>query len=378
MNTRSTDLLLGVVFFITLGALGFVTVVLSELTFGKTRYEVELFSPDVGFLRPGDPVLLYGMAAGKVETVSRLSEPENYPDKDGRPVSCAIRIAITLDADLYEVLTDDALIRIEDRGLLGGKLIRIVQGGSTELVSRETPLVALSSGSLWQTASEILEENRGDLRATVDGLAELADRARAGEGLIGTLLYDEELPDQLREVSDGLTNMVKDLQAGQGIAGRLVSDEEMGARFETLVQNLSDSGAEFYAIGQDLRAGEGTLGLLLTEESLHEDLRTFFADAQGIMDDVSRVSSDLAEGRGTLGRLLSDDELGDRASVLIDNLTAFSNDLRGGKGLISVLLSDEQLASDMKQIVASALGALQDARESAPVQGVGSLLFGTF
>ncbi len=378
MKTRSTDLLLGVVFFITLGALGFVTIVLSELTFGRTRYEVTLVSPDVGFLRPGDPVLLYGMAAGKVETVGRLAVPETYSDKDGRDVLCAIRVGISLDADLYEVLTSDAQIRIEDRGLLGGKLIRIVQGGSADLVTRDAPLVALSSGSLWQTASEILEENRGDLRATVDGLAELADRARAGEGLIGSMLYDEALPAQLREIADGLAASVRDIQSGRGIAGRLIHDEDMGTRFEALLENLDRTGAEFLAIGQDLREGRGTLGLLLTEESLHQDLRSFFADAQEIMDDVARVSSGLADGRGTLGRLLTDDELGDRASLLIDNLTAFSNDLRGGKGLISVLMTDEQLAEDMKQIVASALGALQDARESAPVQGVGSLLFGTF
>ena len=57
MNTRVSDILLGLVFFGALIGLGVATILLSDFRFGVERYEVELISPDVGYLRPGDPSL---------------------------------------------------------------------------------------------------------------------------------------------------------------------------------------------------------------------------------------------------------------------------------------------------------------------------------
>ena len=76
MNSRNQDMILGIVFFGALLGLGVITIVLSDFSLGTEWHRAEFFSDDVGYLRPGDPVLLYGMAAGKVEAITRLGVPD--------------------------------------------------------------------------------------------------------------------------------------------------------------------------------------------------------------------------------------------------------------------------------------------------------------
>ena len=52
--------------------------------------------------------------------------------------------------------------------------------------------------------------------------------------------------------------------------------------------------------------------------------------------------------------------------------------MQSGDGLLAALIGDEQLADDFRSIMAQVLGAIEDARETTPVQSVGSFLFGTF
>jgi phospholipid/cholesterol/gamma-HCH transport system substrate-binding protein len=303
MANRHSDVLLGLVFFAGLIGLGVATIALSDVSFGKPQYDVEIFSADVGYLRPGDPVLLYGMPTGKVRDIERLEAPQTLARLDGTTVECTVMVRARLDADVYSRLTTAGRIIVEDRGLLGGKLVRIDAGPGGEPLRPGAPLVAELAVSALQATGEILEENRADLRRTIDNLAAASDRIGAGQGVLGALVQDDTLAD-------------------------------------------------------DLRAGVA-------------DLRH---TAAGLRD----VSERVARGEGTLGRLVHDEALHDRVTAFFDDLSSLSEDVRAGEGLLGALVSDEQLADDFRSIVAQVLGTVEDARESSPVQGVGSLLFGTF
>jgi len=303
MKTRSSDILLGLVFFGTLIGLGVATIALSDIRIGQKQYDIDLYSADVGYLRPGDPVLLYGMPTGKVRVIERLVLPQTLARLDGTAVECAVVVHARLDADVYPRLTTAGRIVVEDRGLLGGKLVRIDAGPGGEPVPPGTPLVADLSVSALKAASDLIEENRADLRRTIGNLASASDRIGAGQGVLGALVHDDALAVDLR----------------QGVA--------------------------------DLRA---------TASNVHE------------------ISDSVARGEGTLGRLVHDESLYDRASAALDQFAQIGSDVREGHGLLGALISDEKLAADFRSIVAQVLGTVEDARESSPVHGVGSLLFGTF
>lgn len=99
MNDRKQDALLGLIFFSALFGLGAVTILLSDFRLGVTLHEVTLLSDDVGFLRTGDPVLVYGMTSGKVTALERLSVPVDVSTADGQLVRCTVAIRATLDLD---------------------------------------------------------------------------------------------------------------------------------------------------------------------------------------------------------------------------------------------------------------------------------------
>lgn len=406
MTDSRQDVLLGLLFFATLIGLGAMTIVLSDFRFGVTTHEVELLSPDVGFLRPGDPVLVSGMNSGKVRSIARIDPPRYVPEPGGNgTLRCDVQVICRLDLDLYDELRRDHRIVIEDRGVLGGKLIRVESGEAPDLVSRDAPLVALASASVLQAAGAILEENKDSLRKTIDNLQSITSRAAAGEGPLGKLLNDDDLAERVDRFVTNLTDLSDQLAAGDGTLGKLLKDQAMYDTAQafladmrelsdglvkgegTLGKLLKDDGSynDLQSLLTDLRdgvgqardmltklsEGEGTLGKLITDDSLH-------ADASQLMKDLASLSADLREGKGTMGRLFNDETLYDNANEALGEIRGAVTSVTKGDGLLPVLLNDTQLADDFRSILKQVLGAIEDARETTPVQSLGSFLFGTF
>jgi hypothetical protein len=325
-----TDVLLGLVFFGALIGLGVATIVLSDFKFGVTRHDVEILSPDVGYLQAGDPVLLFGMPSGKVVDIRLLPEPREVPVGGGRTESCTVAISARLDVDIYSRLPVDSRLVIEDRGLLGGKLIRVVSGSSRESVERGTPLVAVNSISALQSAGEVIAENRDSVRRAVEAAVQMLEQGNRSGGLLGALLWDESL--------------AEDFKGG--------------------VDNLEE-------LTEGLRRGEGTLGRLLRDDDMYEEGQVALADVKGFFESAAEISDQIRSGEGTIGKLVFSNDLH-------DSLLALSDDVSGGDSVLGMLLHDEELARKFRAIVDQVLGAVEDARESGPVQSVGSFLFGTF
>jgi len=344
MTSRLSDVLLGLFFFASLLGLGLITIVLSDYKFGEASFDATLISPDVGYLRPGDPVLLYGMPTGTVRYIERLPIPRIVQMDDGRVVQCTVEIIIRTDTNIYERLPIDSAITIEDRGLLGGKLIRMDVGKSEVFIEREGPLVALPASGGFTAVGEMIAENRDSLRRTIDNLASITADIDAGQGALGALLHNSQLE------ADVLA---------------------MGSDARAVVENARE-------VTDALRLGSGLLGKLVYDDGLADDTESAVASARTFFDEAADVFNTVNRGEGTLGRLVHDNSMYDRANVFFDDMASLSTNLRSGDGLLGALLADEELADDFKSIVQHSLGAIEDARESSPVSGLGSFIFGTF
>ncbi|GJM22221.1 MAG: ABC transporter substrate-binding protein [Planctomycetota bacterium] len=404
MSSPRTDALLGLVFFGALIGLGAVTIALSDFAFDRETFTIELYSEDVGYLRSGDPVLLHGMASGKVMGIERLDAPrvlstrQRNPEQPPKNVETSVRITVRLDVDPFLHLKPDFQILIEDRGLLGGKLIRIEAGGAEGSVPTDTQLVAVASETVLQSAGSILEENRESLRRTMSNLESITDTVAKGEGTIGRLVNDGGVADTLERVLDTAGGLLDDVAAGEGTLGRLMTDDEIYedlqqitgdlrgftdriARGEGTVGKLVQDDAlynnanqvfeDLTAVSEKLAAGEGTLGKLLTDDALHTDVSELASNLRELTDG-------LAEGKGSLGKMFQDDELYTNLNDSFGQLSELLEGVQNGDGLLAALISDEQLADDFRSIMSQVLGAIEDARETTPVQSVGSFLFGTF
>jgi ABC-type transporter Mla subunit MlaD len=250
--SRLTDALLGVVFFGSLIGLGITTIVLSDVKFGVPHYDVDFISPDVGYLRPGDPVLVYGMPSGKVQTIDRLPASKTVTAADGTPAECRVKVRARMELDLYSNLPKDSTIVVEDRGLLGGKLVRIEKGMSDTLWQRDEPLLLIERRSALETAGDVFSENRENVRRTIDNLAQVAEAANHGTGVIGMLLHDEQSANDARG----------------------------------LLADARGSAAEIRAVAVSLHEGKGLLGALLADQQLADDVRKIVKHALGAIEDA--------------------------------------------------------------------------------------------
>ncbi|MFT7464156.1 MAG: phospholipid/cholesterol/gamma-HCH transport system substrate-binding protein [Pseudohongiellaceae bacterium] len=406
MKKHSSDVFLGLIFFGSLIGLGLVTIVLSDFAFDTERHEVVMYSENVGFLRTGDPVLIHGMSSGKVAKIERLLEP--LPEANSVPGDLhqyTVRLTCIMELDPTPYLYTDHRIIIEDRGVLGGKLIRIEIGRSGEVIPADEPLIAVASPSVIQAVGTLIDENRESIKSTIDNISEVAERASEGQGALGMLLSDEGLGEQVQELVTNLTSFSSKLEggdstlnrlldsteiydkaqsfladlkmastkiaAGEGSVGRFIMEEDAHDSVKTLLADISRGVDDATASLSDLRAGKGTLGKLVNDDELHGQVSSF-------MDDIAVLSGDLREGKGTMGKLFSTDELHENANEMIDIITDAASSLREGDGLLARLIDDGELADTLESILDQVLGAIEDARETAPVQSLGSFLFGTF
>jgi phospholipid/cholesterol/gamma-HCH transport system substrate-binding protein len=400
VKTRNYDVALGIVFFGALIGLGIITIVLSDFALGVERYEVDFYAADVGFLRPGDRILLHGISAGKVETIRRLDQPVFTPlphDLSGESpgeIRCTVVIRAKLDADLFSFLKEDYHILIEDHGLLGGKHIRIEVGLEDEFVSRDTVLLADAPPSVIQAAGQIIEENRAAVQNAIQQISEFAENANRADGTLGLLLNDSETRTQITEIIDNLTKLVNDIMDGEGTLGGLVTDS---APFDDLKVAMADARSAM----ERIRRGEGSIGKFIQEDALYDDVNELIADAKDGMAGVWEGEGTLGkliideelynqvnefveglevitEGEGMIAQLLNDGELYDKFVAMVDDAQLTFRDLREGDGLVAALINDEDMLDNFRSILNQVLGAIEDARETTPVTSLGSFLFGTF
>jgi phospholipid/cholesterol/gamma-HCH transport system substrate-binding protein len=346
MKNRYSDVILGLLFFGTLIGLGIVTIVLSDISLTRETHDILLFSDDVGYLRAGDPILLHGMPAGKVMEIERLENPvmARVPATDDL-VPCTVKIITRMDVNPYEMLSIDYSIRIEDRGLLGGKLLRFEAGKSARSVEAGAPLLALATTSPWQAVATFIEENRDTVSSAISHFDETFRLASEGEGLLSAALNDPGMRDDWAAAS---------------------------ADVRALSADLRDFTSE-------IKKGESTLARLIYDDDLYQETKSILDNSDSIVTDFKGISARLAAGEGTLGKLLSEDAvLYEHMEKIAADIDRFMSKVDAGEGVMGALLTDDEFAEEVRSIVKQMRGAIEDARETAPVQEVGSFLFGTF
>ena len=109
------DTLLGLVFFGSMGLLGWATVSLTSLSFDPKPSKVVRFASASG-LRKGDSVYVLGKRLGQVREVAWTPSTDQWP------------IRVELEFDRNVELHADASIVIRDSSLLGGHQVDITPG----------------------------------------------------------------------------------------------------------------------------------------------------------------------------------------------------------------------------------------------------------
>jgi len=388
--------ILGLFFFVTLAVLAFVTIYLGGFHLFETPIVYVCYTADAGNLASGDPVLVFGKAAGRVDEVV-FTEGAPPPEK-------RLRVTFTLDRPIQ--LREDYSMLIGSQSLLGGRELDIDTGSGKPLAAdRYSDLRANSEGNVIRQLGRVLNENQGDLRRIVGGLADIVDGMKTGErtllglmlsreayenvnaglaaarsaldkfdhgeGSIAKALNSPALHDSIQRFTDEGGTLLKDAREKNGIIHTLVYDEESGAKFK--------SGVDGLAVAADrIGKGEGLLGRLTSAES-----EATWNDLKRLAADASALAADLRSGKGAIGKLMSDPEveaslltIATRFATVATDASKLTDDARRGRGVIGWLFSDDEARRTVERLANQLARAVEDAREAAPVTSVASFLFG--
>jgi len=323
MATAKQDAVLGVVFFLAIGLLLGVTLLLSNFSFGKGML-LEARFPNAAGLQQGDAVLVLGRRAGEVRQV----EPRPGPPSE--------RIGVVLQLDEPLPLQADAKIQISDASLLGGKRIEIDPGTAEAVLPAGTVL----RGSVRKSAVEALgDELQGD-DSLIEGIKSAVNKINRGDGTLGQLFNSPRLHDALVAAVDSLTVSLRAIEAGRGALGRFIHDQQVG-------DDLAATVSSARSIATKIDQGTGVLGVVVNDATVGNQFK-------GMVDDLAQTTRDVRDGRGTVGLLLRDDDTRSRVQSIVADVAELAAKARDpDAGLLGAMIADNRMAEDAKTTFAS-------------------------
>jgi phospholipid/cholesterol/gamma-HCH transport system substrate-binding protein len=387
--------LLGLFFLVTLCVLGYYTLFLTDFTLFKSHPEIAVHFSKTNGLREGDAVLVAGMRWGRVKRM--IYDPKAPMDR---------RITVTASLDDPLVLRDGFKIEVEDATLLGGHNLAIDPGPADAApIPPDRDLFGGVAPNPLDALGSLVRESQKGVTQFVDDLSDVAHGIRAGKGVVGKLLTDEQMATDLANAVSNASQtlatvqrMTRDMEAGKGSVGQLLVNAQLYDELKDAAHKLSTTLDEATALARDARTGNGVVGRLLEDPTMGADLAQAVGDVQRILakvntgqgtvgrlinDDtiaknVEDVTMRLSKGEGSLGAFLVKNDVYDNVRQITEDTAVVTGAIRSGQGSFGRMIMDDELYRDVKIALRIVERALEEYREAAPITTFTSVFFSAF
>jgi phospholipid/cholesterol/gamma-HCH transport system substrate-binding protein len=369
MNTNSRrDFVLGIVFFGTITALLYYTIILTGFSFSE-KVHLTAYFPHAAGIKQGDSVLIAGHHSGTVRSV----EYDNT-------ASAETRISVDLEFDIPPTFHEGYLISISEFTVLGGRVVEIDPGPlDAPFLSVDAQLIGFVMPSPLASIGAVIDENREDLVAIIDNLRLVTDNIADGKGAIGALLSDESIATDLASAMKSARLILSDVNAGKGIIGSLINNEEQRETFGILFEDLKITFNDLRAITASVRDENGLIGAMLNDPTMRAEGMELVHSLAEVTSNFEQILGDARAGRsGLLGKFIGDDKIALEFQDLVSDMREVARRLEDGEGTIGRLLAEDDVYLELMESLKSLNGQLEDAREAQPVSTFTQMLFGSF
>jgi phospholipid/cholesterol/gamma-HCH transport system substrate-binding protein len=347
MRLFSPEAKVGVVVFLALAALAWLTFQIGEFRFREKGYVIEAVFRTVSGLEPKAKVRMAGVLIGSVDRTYL---------KEGRA-------HVQLRIDDGVVVREDSVVAVSSVGILSERFIEITSGSldaralapGAVVAGRELMDLDQLIGQLTETGTSItalaksISETFGGRDSTVSLLmrntSSLVDRLNA-------LIEDNRR--QTAELIGQTAGLARDTRG-------LLADNRDELR--GTIANLRDFSATL-----NQRADEVASEMTKTAEELRsvvrgggDDLKTLAASLRAASDRTQQAAETLAsilkkvdDGDGTLGRLVNDDEALAKIDHAVDQIGGIAAKINSGQGSIGRLVTDDRLVGKIESTVDAA------------------------
>ncbi len=199
--TKLNELIVGVVFFIAMGILGYYTIIRSDLFDRREYLYSTVIFENVEGLEVGNKVLVNGVESGTVTEIELMG--------DGK-------VIVSLKLYKFFKLYENYKILLKNQSALGGRIIVInpgtaeVNGEYFETVDSMKNLAGFEIGDPLTKISQVIDENREDIRIAIKNLSEFSEKINNGEGTVAKLVNKDTIHQEAGNLIKELRDAVED------------------------------------------------------------------------------------------------------------------------------------------------------------------------
>jgi phospholipid/cholesterol/gamma-HCH transport system substrate-binding protein len=304
----------------------------------ETKLQYGAKFEEVQGLRRGSPVRMGGVDIGNV---TEVAFGEVAADKK-------IRVKMDVVKDESRRIRQDSVATIENKGLLGDKMIVISVG------NQKLPQIP--------AGGDIPSKEGDDMTALMAKLGTITGQV---ERVVGNLeqtthsLNDPQLQGNLKSSVESMNGILKSVDGGDGYVGKLIKSPEESQRLSQVIQNLDTATAELNKTTASVNAILGRIehGPGLAHEVLYgEDSAKAVSQFGGAADELRLTLKGVREGNGLAHGVLFGGN--DDSAQAMNNINQMSGDLRqivadvkAGKGTLGALLVDPSVYEDLKVVL---------------------------
>lgn len=281
-KNTSQNVLLGifVVIGIILFSLGVYFIGSKQNLFGESIRINSVFK-NVSGLQLGNNVRFVGVNVGTVKEITIINDT-------------AINVNMAIEMKTASLLRKSAQATIGSDGLVGSMIVNILPGDNLEndIVKSGDTIESISKIATIDMLTTLNTTNENAAMLTAD-LLKITNAINNGEGLLGTLLKDEDLVTNIklsvknlertsqaasRSIAK-LNNILSEVNYKESVAGLLLSDTISKGKIKNIINNLEISSREIDSISSNLnefsvnlRDGEGAMNYLMQDTTFVKNL----------------------------------------------------------------------------------------------------------
>lgn len=293
---------------------------------------------DVQGLKTGAPVRLGGIDIGGVSRIAHSDDPSDA------------RLYVDLKVARHEAVRvrADSVAHIENKGLLGDKMIQITSGAN------DAPLVAAEGTIKGEDPTDFT-----NVFSEIGAMSKHAEQILENLEVTSKALANAQMQDDIRGSIHSVNIILKQVAEGNGYAHRFLSDPAEAERVSHLFTTLDRTAvevdgtlAEAQKVATRINTGPGFVHEILYGEKSNDALANF----GGAAAELAVTLRGIREGNGLAHSIVyGGDTASQQVSANLGAITAdlrqIVADLRAGKGTLGALLVDPSIYEDAKSVL---------------------------
>jgi phospholipid/cholesterol/gamma-HCH transport system substrate-binding protein len=236
MKSLGRTLIVGLLFIFATGAIGYFTIVTEGGPFQKEGFRLQVYFPDAEGIKVGGKVTIHGVPFGyvsKIRLVQINESGEILPDGE---LGIGTKVELTLLLKSPISLYENYQIVIKNESLLSGRVVSLDPGSKFPIdptskqfqmdgLANQPILMAPKGGKMVPiqgkvtqdplvSLSELIAENRADIRKTIQNVADITGKINNGKGTLGKLINESDVHKSVNTTLGDAQVVLKEIREG--------------------------------------------------------------------------------------------------------------------------------------------------------------------